>query len=243
MEGAAAGRARRVESARDAGPAIAASRGHGEQMMRSLSASVARAAKRVFATAALAVGLAAAAPASANPEVVDKISAYLNGVSTMSGDFVQIAPDTQVTEGSFVMRRPGRIAFTYAPPSVTRVVADGFWVAVVDESSRLAPDRYPLSETPLSLLLKRDVDLRDEEAIQLVELREGKYWITAVDPSGDAEGSITMVFDVEPLKLSQWIVVDGQGFETSVVLRNVQRDVEVNMADFLIPDGPGRFAD
>lgn len=189
--------------------------------------------------AAIAIAaLSFARPASADIEIVQRVSDYLNGVTTLAGDFVQVAPDGFISEGSFTISRPGRLVFRFEPPNPTRLVADGFWVAVVDDSEKQAPDRYPLSETPLNLILDDDVDLVGEDAIQLVEHRDGKYRLTAIDPSGDAQGSITMVFETQPLKLKQWVIIDEQGLETSVVLRNVREGVEVDIRDFKIPSDP-----
>lgn len=197
----------------------------------------------IMGLCAVAVGAAGllgggqpATAAETDQAVVDKINKYLNGVSTMQGAFVQISPDGAIGEGRYVMRRPGRIRFEYAPPNQTLVIADGFWVAVVDKSDLRAIDRFPLSETPLNLLLKDDVDLGAENAIQLVEQSRGQYRVTAADPSGEAQGSITMVFDANPIQLKQWVITDPQGLTTTVALRTVQEGVAVDMADFNIPD-------
>lgn len=178
------------------------------------------------------------APVGANDQtqIVRDVTDYLNGVETMTGDFVQIAPDGVISEGSFSMLRPGRILFEYLPPNPIRVIADGFWVAVVDDELNQTPDRYPLSETPLNLILRDDVQLDREDSISFVENRDGKYRLTAVDPSGEAQGAITMIFDTDPIALEQWIVVDEQGRETSVILRNVSVGGEVSGRNFVIPD-------
>ncbi len=188
---------------------------------------------------AVAVSMFGGAPAlaaEADQAVIDKINAYLNGVTTMQGAFVQISPDGAIGEGRYVMRRPGRIRFEYAAPNQTLVIADGIWVAVVDKSDLRSVDRFPLFETPLNLLLREDVDLGAENAIQLVEQSRGQYRVTAVDPSGEAQGSITMVFTANPIQLKQWVITDPQGLTTTIALRTVQEGVSVDMADFNIPD-------
>lgn len=192
----------------------------------------------VASLAAIGMAAAVAAPASAetDQDVIDKINRYLNGVTTMAGTFVQIAPDGAIGEGRYVMRRPGRIRFEYKPPNDTLVVADGFWVAVVDKNDLRSIDRFPLSETPLHLLLKEDVDLNEEGAIQQVEEGRGQYRVTAMDPSGEAQGSITMVFDANPIQLKQWVITDPQGLTTTIALRTVIEGAQVDMADFTIPD-------
>ena len=174
-----------------------------------------------------------APPAAANE--IEDINAYLNSISTMVGSFVQVAPDGIISEGEFFMRRPGRLRFEYKRPNPTIVIADGFWVAVLDKNIGTG-DRFPLSQTPLNLLLKDDVDLNEEGAIQNVERSEGQLRVTAVDPSDESQGDVTMVFDANPLQLKQWIVTDPQGLTTTIALRQTRSNVDLEASLFVIPD-------
>ena len=167
--------------------------------------------RRDLVSNALALGFAAAMPSLAlgqtNPADLTRISNYLNGISTMQGTFVQVGPDGDLSQGLFYMRRPGRIRFEYQPPNPTLIVADGFWVGVYDILDGTL-DRFPLEETPLDLLLRDRVDFRTEGAIRRIERSSGQLRIQAVDPDAEDQGSITMVFNDNPLELTQWIVVD-----------------------------------
>jgi outer membrane lipoprotein-sorting protein len=188
---------------------------------------------------ALAAALlpASAALAAAQADLI-RISNYLNGISTMEGTFVQVGPDGDLSEGQFYMRRPGRIRFEYAPPNPTLIVADGFWVGVYDTDDQTL-DRFPLSETPLDLLLRDRVDLRREGAIQSIERSAGQLRVRAVDPDAPGQGSITMIFNDNPLELVQWIVTDEQGLTTTVALSEVRRNVELSPKLFRL-DEPSR---
>jgi outer membrane lipoprotein-sorting protein len=196
------------------------------------------------AGAALVAGLAAALlPATAALGAVAqadliRISNYLNGISTMEGTFVQVGPDGDLSEGAFYMRRPGRIRFEYDPPNPTLIVADGFWVGVYDTLDRTL-DRFPLSETPLDLLLRDRVDLRREGAVESIERSAGQLRVRAVDPDAPGQGSITMIFNDNPLELAQWIVTDGQGLTTTVALSEIRRNVELSPKLFRL-DEPER---
>ncbi|MEM9059198.1 MAG: outer membrane lipoprotein carrier protein LolA [Pseudomonadota bacterium] len=171
----------------------------------------------------------------ANPADLIRISNYLNGIGTMQGSFVQIGPDGDLSEGLFFMRRPGRIRFEYRPPNPALIVADGFWVGVYDTLDNTL-DRFPLSETPLDLLLRDRVDLRKEGAIQRIERSAGQLRIVAIDPDAPEQGSITMVFNDNPLELTQWIVEDAQGLTTTVALSEIRRNVQIDPNKFFIED-------
>lgn len=194
-----------------------------------------------FAGAALATGALSAGPlstaafAAVDQGDLTRISNYLNGIGTMEGTFVQVGPDGDVSEGRFYLRRPGRIRFEYNPPNPTLLVADGFWVGVYDTLDNTL-DRFPLSETPLDLLLRDRVDLRREGAIQSIERSAGQLRVRAVDPDAPRQGSITMVFNDNPLELVQWIVTDAQGLTTTVALNSIRRNVQLNPNLFFIED-------
>jgi outer membrane lipoprotein-sorting protein len=164
-----------------------------------------------------------------------RISNYLNGISTMEGTFVQVGPDGDLSEGAFYMRRPGRIRFEYEPPNPTLIVADGFWVGVYDTLDNTL-DRFPLSETPLDLLLSERVNLRNAGAVESIERSAGQLRVRAIDPDARDQGSITMIFNDNPLELNQWIVVDGQGLATTVALSDTKRNVKLDPKLFFIED-------
>jgi outer membrane lipoprotein-sorting protein len=178
-------------------------------------------------------GLLFLAPARAqDARDLARISAYLNALQTATGDFVQIAPNGQVSDGKFFISRPGRIRFEYTPPNPTLVVSDGTWVVVFDLRT-CSQQTAPLSQTPLNLLLKDRVNLREEGAVTGVESADGQMKVTAVDPGSPNDGSITMVFSDNPLELRQWIITDAEGQTTTVALSEVRRGVDISITKFL----------
>lgn len=189
-----------------------------------------------LAGAASAVALlSSAAHAAISQADLIRISNYLNGIGTMKGNFTQIGPDGDISEGKFYMRRPGRIRFEYAPPNPTLIVSDGFWVGIYDTQDNTL-DRFPLSETPLDLLLRDRVDLTSDGAIQSIESSAGRLRVRATDPAAPQQGTLTMIFNNNPLELVQWVVTDAQGLKTTVALSQVQRNVELNPELFFISE-------
>jgi outer membrane lipoprotein-sorting protein len=164
-----------------------------------------------------------------------RITNYLNGITTLEGNFIQIGPDGELSEGLFYMRRPGRLRFEYEPPNPALVVADGTWVGVYDKRLNTL-DRIPIGSTPLDILLSKRVDLRDSGAVQSIENQGGLMRVTAIDPDAPDQGSITMVFADNPLELRQWIVVDPQGLTTTVALSDLRSNVELDPKLFFIED-------
>ena len=161
-----------------------------------------------------------------------RITTYLQALKTAEGDFVQIAPNGETSDGRFFLSRPGKIRFEYTPPNPTLVLSDGVWVVVYDMrdcSKQIAP----LSSTPLDLLLDEDVDLRDNGAVTNVESRPGQMRVTIVDPDSPDDGSITLIFNDNPLEIRQWIVTDAEGRNTTVALSDVRRGMDIDIVKFL----------
>lgn len=165
---------------------------------------------------------------------IEQVNAYLNGLTDLQGNFLQVGPDGSLAEGKFYLRRPGRLRFEYLPPQKTLVVADGTWVAVKDGFS--AAQRYPIGSTPLSIILADKIDLNDKVRVLGVERQPGVLRVTLQDKSGDAPGSLTLVFDQPRLQLRQWMVTDAQGLQTTVALRNTRSGVRADNALFVLQD-------
>jgi Outer membrane lipoprotein-sorting protein len=162
--------------------------------------------------------LALALPAASEKIPLSALSSYLNGLSTAEADFTQVNADGSVSTGRIFIKRPGRVRFEYAPPEKSLVVAGGGQVAIFDAKSNQPPEQYPLSRTPLSLILAQNIDLG--RAKMVVGHREDKNTtrVVAQDPAHPEYGTIEMVFTANPVALRQWVITDDAGNQTTVIL-------------------------
>lgn len=200
-----------------------------------LALAVATASAPAHADEAAQAGASGAQVLAANDKAdLDRVSAYLDGLTDMQGNFLQVGPDGSLAEGKFYLRRPGRLRFEYTPPTKMLVVADGTWVAVKDSSS--AAQRYPIGSTPLGILLSRHVNLAEDTKVLSVERQPGVLRVKLQDKSGNAPGDLTLVFDEPNLQLRQWVVTDAQGLQTTVALRQVQSGIHADNALFVLND-------
>jgi outer membrane lipoprotein-sorting protein len=162
-----------------------------------------------------------------------QLNAYLNQIRNLSGDFTQTSPRGQVANGIFYIAKPGKMRFEYAPPSPLLVVSDGNWVTVKN-TQRKSDDQYPLSTTPLKLVLADQVNLFEQAVILNVEHTETLSAITMQEKGQLVAGQLTMVFDRANNELVQWIIVDGKGQRTSVELSNIDKTAEPNPKLFVV---------
>jgi len=168
-------------------------------------------------------------------KAVERINAYFNNITNLQGSFEQVDSSSKQSTGRFYVQRPGKIRFDYAPPSSLRIVADGSSLAIEDSDLKTV-EKYPIQSTPFRLLLSDSVDLARDSRIVGVDSQEGTLAITLEDKSGDAAGSIRLVFDngSAGLQLKEWTITDAQGLTTQVTVTDVIAGRKV-AADFFVP--------
>ncbi|MEL6839283.1 MAG: outer membrane lipoprotein carrier protein LolA [Pseudomonadota bacterium] len=171
---------------------------------------------------ALSIALALyAGAASAQQLSLAQISQYLNQLQTAQGGFTQINQDGTLSTGQIFIKRPGRIRFEYNPPNDALVLAGGGQLAVFDPRSNVGPDRFPLNQTPLGIILEENVDLTRARMVTNTTSDGTTTTITAQDPDNPQYGNIQLVFTANPVELRQWIVTDEFGTQTTVILNDL----------------------
>lgn len=201
--------------------------------------------RRTFLTSTGALALAAglAGGAVAQSLSLQEISAYLNSLQTAAGGFTQINADGTISTGQIYIKRPGRVRFEYNAPDNSLVIAGGGSVAIFDPRSNTGPERYPLNQTPLSIILARNVDLTRAQMVTNRSSDGTTTTITAQDPENPEYGNIRLVFTANPVELRQWVITDDVGSETTVILNNLRSGVQVRDILFNIQAAQRDFAD
>jgi len=187
-----------------------------------------------FAIAAGAAG--AEKKAELTPEQtagVEAIGNYINGFTSLQGDFTQVSPKGTVSKGVFYLKKPGKMRFEYSPPNPFIIVSDGTWVTIKNRAKDSA-DQYPLSQTPLRLVLDENVDIYKEADILDVQSADGIVTVTLEDKKKNVPGHLVLTYDENQKALQQWIIVDGQGRQTTVSLENVVAGVAADPKLFTI---------
>ena len=178
-------------------------------------------------------------PAFTDPQTVSqdlaRIDAVLNSTASFAGRFAQYGSDGSFSQGGVYLKRPGKIRFEYDPPAALLMVSDGVTLTQIDKALD-TKDRVPLKSTPLAFFLADNVKLEDDvEVISLQKTLEA-ISVTAKDGSGQIDGAITMVFEPTTLQLKEWIIHDGFGQQTRVILSNIKYNERLNPRLFVLRD-------
>ena len=123
----------------------------------------------------------------------------------------------------------------------TLVLASGGNVAVFDGKSNSGPQQYPLSQTPLSIILDANINLGRQGMVTAHTERENATIVTAQDPQRPQNGNIQMVF-TNPTELRQWIVTDDGGQKTTVILGEMRKGGAIPASRFSIQSAVDRLS-
>lgn len=178
--------------------------------------------------------IAATLPAWADKIPLADLSAYLNSLKTAETDFTQINADGTVSLGKIYIRRPGRMRFEYAPPDASLVLTSGGMVAIFDAKSNQPPEQYPLSRTPLNVILAANVDLAQAKMVTAHTQQDTATQVVAQDPKHPEYGSIALMFTPAPTTLRQWVITDDLGQKTTVILGEMKLGVDYKPSLFSI---------
>jgi outer membrane lipoprotein-sorting protein len=181
------------------------------------------------------VGFAQAAPVAkavaeqlSTTEVQDlaAVQAYLKNITSLRARFSQIAPNRQVSSGTMSLQKPGKLRFAYEPPSPILVVSDGTVITLIDYELKQVT-RWPINDTPLKPLVRSDFMFGED--VEVLGMRRNAQWINVAitDPKKRDEGSMLLTFSRNPLKLTEWEVIDERGASTIVALDDLQTNVKL----------------
>ncbi len=157
-----------------------------------------------------------------------RIQTYLNGLRTLSSKFVQTTSQGSFAEGELILARPGRMKIAYAPPTPIEIYADGIWITYVDHELKEA-NRVPISATPAEVLLRDRIVFGDRVAVSALTDRNGAWNLHLKEAGEEKSGTLTLVFDKEPLRLAGWSVIDPQQVRTTIRLLDPRFNTTIDL--------------
>ena len=176
-----------------------------------------------------------ALPGMARADVVSEAEDWFNGISTMQADFIQVASDGTTASGVIHLRRPHQMKIVYDLEEPLILLTTRIWIHV-DRPNDKTVTSYPISETPLSLLLKKDVRLRSDEFTTSSNVQNGIVRVMLAKETGEAAGELTLEFTEKPFVLRKWTIRDAADVTTTVTLQNMRFGHQYENKMFALPD-------
>ncbi len=180
---------------------------------------------------------------------VTALDSYLTGLSTWTASFTQgttDASDKVIAGGSgrLVIVRPGKMRWESAPQgagdAAQLLIADGrnLWFLDRDlDQATVKPLAAEIPQSPL-MLLAGGSDLRGAFNVQADGRRDGFDWVR-VQPRDAASDFREARFGFKGKELARLIIVDKLGQRSTLVFKDVKRNVAVDPAltQFVLPEG------
>lgn len=183
----------------------------------------------------------APAQSAASADQMAQVQAHLRGVTSLTADFLQTSSTGKSARGKMMLQRPGKIRFEYEPSVPTLIVATGDWMSVIDYGNAQV-SRWPIKDTPLSILLDPDVDITKLGRIAVGPgAMPGFVTVEATDPKRPQFGKISLFFQPVAgapggVMLNSWQVMDAQGNTTLVQLSNLRLNEKIAASAFSFRD-------
>lgn len=163
-------------------------------------------------------------------EEIFKAEKWLNNITSMTADFIQVSSDGGSAEGKIFIKKNHGFRFEYSPPSPLLIVGRGNWVIVQDLIENTS-NNYPLYQTPFSRFLSDNVSLSPEGFQTLSRKKNGILEIKIVSNEENG-GFLQLDFSTNPFQLRRWIIIDQIGTEIVVTLQNHKFDVDLPASTF-----------
>ena len=177
---------------------------------------------------------AAASLTPAQQGWVHRIESSLADTKNFQARFEQVTEQDGRSTGTVLLERPGKMRFSYDPPSPLLLVANEGKVVFQDRSIGQVTT-IPLDHTPLGLLLRPDPRFSGDVSILGYEQHGSEIELRVTRTENPGEGEMTLFFSTHPLSLKGWTVLDAQGHRTVVHFSSIQTGISVPETSFTLP--------
>ena len=174
-------------------------------------------------------------PAQAAADMVSKAEQWFDAITTMQADFIQVASDGTYAEGVLHFRRPHRMKIIYDLDEPLILLTTPVWLHVDTPATKLVTS-YPISETPLGLILQENVQLRAPDIETISEIKDGIVSITLNKETGAAAGMLKLEFTEKPFELRRWMIRDATDITTTITLQNTRYGHSYKNSFFSVSD-------
>lgn len=176
--------------------------------------------KKIFLYTFLAIFFLTNKVISFDNKLLNQLENYLNQLDNISSQFIQSSTNGSEEGGKILISKPGKLRIEYKKSKEFLIVADGMWLHYFDTELNEIQSVI-IEKSPAWILLKKNIDLKNDFNINKLEKKSGKITLTLVDKNIENIKKVELIFSSHPIKLKKWIVTDNHEIETTVALLNI----------------------
>jgi len=168
---------------------------------------------------------------SLDEKLLNQLENYLNQFNNISCQFIQSSSNGSQETGEILISKPGKLRIEYKKKNKLLIVADGKWLHYFDMDLNEIQSVI-IEKSPAWILLKKNINLKNDFNIDKLIKKSGKITLTLVDKNIENIEKIELIFSVNPIKLKKWIITDNQEIETTVALLNIKKEKKFKTKTF-----------
>ena len=176
--------------------------------------------KKIFLNSFLVIFFLTKKVSSFDNNLLNQLENYLNQLDNISSQFIQSSTNGSEESGKILISKPGKLRIEYKKSKEFLIVADGMWLHYFDTELNEIQSVI-IEKSPAWILLKKNIDLKNDFNINKLEKKSGKITLTLVDKNIENIKKVELIFSSHPIKLKKWIVTDNHEIETTVALLNI----------------------
>lgn len=170
-----------------------------------------------------------------NNEDVIRVQRYLNTMTNVVSDFIQISPDGDITNGKFYLSRPGKLRWQYEPPVKIVIVGNGNNLSYYDfELDQIS--HVNINSTLAGFLTRERIEFTGDVKIVDFTKESNVLSVKLALRKSPEEGSLTLVLGDNPIVLRKIITSDINGKPTEVTFNNPVFGTEIEDKVFVLPN-------
>ena len=158
--------------------------------------------------------------------LLDKIKSYFLNLKSMKAKFIQVSPNGDISEGDIFINFPGNLRIDYNKPNDILITSQGFWLKIQDRTIKQT-NSIQLKDVPLSLILNKEFDFKKKSMDFKVIENLGLIRFSISDDQNLSYSKLIMEFTNNPLMLKKWTIEDEFNNRTSILLQNVEVNLEL----------------
>lgn len=152
-------------------------------------------------------------------QTIARVQSYLSGLSTITSEFKQTAPDGSVSSGKFFMERPSKMRWQYNPPTPILMVANGSELIYYDSELEQI-SHIPVDSTLIGFLAQEKIRFDNDVGITFFSENANKIRIGVAQKNKPSEGNLVLELSDKPLIIKNMVVTDASGLVTNISLNN-----------------------
>ena len=164
-------------------------------------------------------------------KLLNQLENYLNQLDNISSQFIQSSTTGSEEIGEILISKPGKLRIEYKKDNKLLIIADGKWLHYFDTDLNEIQSII-IQKSPAWILLKKNINLKNDFNIKKLEKKGGKITLTLVDKNFENIEKIELIFSANPIELKKWIITDNHEVETTVGLLNIKRKKKFNPKTF-----------